>query len=182
MKMEDFVIHRFPLLYIRLRTAAGFSFLPGVRYLSLPPPLCVSVSQPATVFSVPYLQGWGGGRARGGWGGSLPGSVPSPRLQLWVGLGNTSVPLPRTQLALAPFLAFQRSEAGPPPPSQWQECGEERATNSRGSGFLCGHDGGIPGRFLAFIQKKRKLQFLPPAPGPPGPAPPPSPRLSCAPP
>lgn len=112
----------------------------------------------------------------------MPGSVPSPSLQLWVGLGNTSVLLPRTQLALAPFLAFQRSEAGPPPPSQWQECGEERATNSRGSGFLCGHDGGIPGRFLAFIQKKRKLQFLPPAPGPPGPAPPPSPRLSCAPP
>lgn len=32
-----------------------------------------------------------------------------------------------------------------------------------GSGFLCGHYCGMADRFLAFIQKKRKLQFLPPA-------------------
>lgn len=36
-----------------------------------------------------------------------------------------------------------------------------------GSGFLCGHERGMAGRFLAFIQKKRKLQFFPPALGSP---------------
>lgn len=95
-------------------------------------------------------------------------------------MGTPVSPLPIYPL-LPLKLAFQRSEPVPRPFPRNRNVGR-RAAYSRGSGFLCGHDGGIPGRFLAFIQKKRKLQFLPPAPGPPGPAPQPSPRLSCTPP